>query len=128
MELYRMLSLVGIPSVISGLVALLIQRSLKARDGRQEEIRAKSEEMELQNRAIMMGLQAILRDRLLQGYRYYAGKGWADYEDRANLENLWAQYHALGANGIMDEYRKRFLALPVSPENIEIPTETKTNL
>ena len=115
MDLYQVFGLVGIPSVISGLVALLIQRSLKVRDERQEEIRAKSEEMELQNRAIMMGLQAILRDRLLQGYRYYAGKGWADYEDRANLENLWFQYHALGANGIMDEYRKRFLALPVAP-------------
>ena len=57
MDLYQVFGLVGIPSVISGLVALLIQRSLKVRDERQEEIRAKSEEMELQNRAIMMGLQ-----------------------------------------------------------------------
>ena len=83
----------------------------------QEEIRKKSLEMELQNRAIMMGLQAILRDRLLQGYRFFFVRGWADYDDRENLENIWHQYHALGANGIMDGYRARFLALPVSREN-----------
>lgn len=96
---------------------------MKARDERQEEIRQKSLEMEKQNRAIMMGLQAILRDRLLQGYRHYFIKGWADYDDRENLENLWVQYHALGANGIMDGYRARFLALPVSRDDRTEPLD-----
>ncbi len=116
METYQWLCLIGIPSIISGVIALLIQRGMKARDERQEEIRRQSLALETQNRAIMMGLQAILRDRLLQGYRHYFVKGWADYDDRENLENLWVQYHALGANGIMDGYRTRFLALPVSKD------------
>ena len=114
MELYQWLCLVGIPSIISGIVALMIQRGMKSRDAKQEEIRIQSQAMEEQNRAIMMGVQAILRDRLLQGYRDFAEKGWADYDDRENMENLWMQYHALGANGIMDDYRKRFLDLPVA--------------
>ena len=114
MALYQWLCLIGIPSVISGAVALVIQRGLKRRDARQEEMRIQSLAMEEQNRAIMMGVQALLRDRLLQGYRHYAEKGWADYDDRENLENIWKQYHALGANGIMDGYRAAFLALPVS--------------
>ena len=108
------LTLVGIPSIISGFVAILIQRGMKARDARQEEILRQNQEQEKQNKAIIMGVQAILRDRLLQGYRHYFTKGWADFDDRENLENIWKQYHALGANGIMDEYRNRFLALPVS--------------
>ena len=114
MALYQWLCLIGIPSVISGAVALVIQRGLKRRDARQEEMRIQSMAMEEQNRAIMMGVQALLRDRLLQAYRHYAEKGWADYDDRENLENIWKQYHALGANGIMDGYRASFLALPVS--------------
>ena len=113
MDAYHIICLVGIPSIISGLIALIIQRSIKRRDARQDEISRQNAEMEKQNKAIMAGVQAILRDRLLQGYRHYFAKGWADYDDRENLENIWRQYHALGANGIMDGYRERFLQLPV---------------
>ncbi len=107
--------LIGIPSIISGFVALLITRGMKARDAKQEEIRKQNEDLEKQNKAIMAGVQAILRDRLLQAYRHYDTKGWADYDDRMNIENIWTQYHALGANGIMDGYREKFLALPSRP-------------
>lgn len=112
MDVYQILMVVGIPSVISGIVALLLTRGLKARDAKQEEIRKQNETMEKQNKALMAGIQAMLRDRLLQGYRHYFEKGWADYDDRQNMENMWTQYHALGANGVMDGYHKKFLMLP----------------
>lgn len=112
MEWYQILMVIGIPSIISGLVALGINRGMKARDEKQEEIRQQSEAIERQNKALMAGVQAILRDRLLNGYRHYAQKGWADYDDRQNMENMWEQYHALGANGVMDGYRAKFLVLP----------------
>lgn len=112
MEWYQILMVVGIPSIISGLVALAVNRGMAARDAKQEEIRAQSEAIEKQNKALMAGVQAILRDRLLNGYRHYMAKGWADYDDRQNMENMWEQYHALGANGVMDGYRAKFLALP----------------
>ena len=69
----------------------------------------------VQIRAVKRGVQALLRDRLLQGYKYYRAQGWADEDDRTNLENVYVQYHSLGANGVMDELRARFLALPVDP-------------
>lgn len=112
MEWYQILMVIGIPSIISGLVALGINRGMKARDAKQEEIRKQSQIMEQQNKALMAGVQAILRDRLLNGYRHYTAKGWADYDDRQNMENMWEQYHALGANGVMDGYRVKFLTLP----------------
>ena len=68
-----------------------------------------------QTRAVKRGVQALLRDRLLQGYKFYRAQGWADENDRANLENVYVQYHALGANGVMDDLRARFLALPPDP-------------
>lgn len=116
MEWYHILTVMGIPTIISGVFAMILNRGMKARDEKQEEIRKQSAVMEQQNTALMLGIQAILRDRLLQGYRHYSEKGWADYDDRQNMENMYAQYHALGANGVMDGYRERFLALPDLPQ------------
>ena len=65
--------------------------------------------------AIKRGVQALLRDRLMQGYKFYRTQGWADEDDRSNLENVYIQYHALGANGVMDDLRNKFLALPLDP-------------
>lgn len=108
----EIVKLFGVSSIVSALVLLVINRSLKKRDAKQEEIRKQNEELEKQNKAIMLGVQAILRDRLLQGYRHYIDKGWADYDDRENMENIYKQYHALGANGVMDDMRNQFRRLP----------------
>ena len=70
----------------------------------------------IQIRAVKKGVQALLRDRLIQGYKFYRGQGWADEDDRSNLENVYVQYHALGANGVMDNLRSKFLDLPLGPQ------------
>ena len=113
----KIASIVGIPAMISGIFALIVSRMLKKRDAKQAEIIEQNQIMEAQNKAIMLGVQAFLRDRLLQGYRHYINKGWADYDDRENLENIYKQYHALGANGIMDDMRTQFRNLPTYPPN-----------
>lgn len=113
----KIASIVGIPAMISGIFALIVSRMLKKRDAKQAEIIEQNQVMEAQNKAIMLGVQAFLRDRLLQGYRHYISKGWADYDDRENLENIYKQYHALGANGIMDDMRTQFRNLPTYPPN-----------
>ena len=110
----QILTIIGVPALISGIVLIVINRSLKKRDAKQEEIRKQNLEMERQNKAIILGVQAILRDRLLQGYRHYIDKGFAEYDDRENMENIYAQYHALGANGVMDDMRDKFRSLPMS--------------
>ena len=110
----QILTIIGVPALISGIVLIVINRSLKKRDAKQEEIRKQNLEMERQNKAIMLGVQAILRDRLLQGYRHYIDKGFAEYDDRENMENIYTQYHALGANGVMDDMREKFRSLPMS--------------
>ena len=58
-------------------------------------------------------VQAMLRDRLLQGYKHYLEKGWADLDDRSNLENVWRKYHLLGGNGDMNDLRHTFRSLPM---------------
>lgn len=69
----------------------------------------------VQIHAVKKGVQALLRDRLVQGYKYYATQKYASVDDRSNLENVYVQYHKLGANGVMDDLRSKFLALPLDP-------------
>lgn len=62
--------------------------------------------------AVKLGLQAVLRDRLYQSYNNYIDKGYAPIFARENFENMYQQYHTLGANGVMDDLRDDFLKLP----------------
>lgn len=102
MSLYQWLCVLGIPGMIAGLFGFArIQMA--------------------QNRAIKQAVQAMLRDRLLQGYKHYVEKGWADMDDRSNMENVWKQYHALGGNGDMNDLRHTFRHLPMvqgGPETV----------
>ena len=59
------------------------------------------------------GVQAILRDRLYQLNRVCQEHGNVREEDLENFENLYRQYHALGANGVMDKIRADFMRLPI---------------
>ena len=67
----------------------------------------------IQIKAVKKGVQALLRDRLIQGYNYHSHQGFVGIADRDNMENVYQQYHALGANGVMDDLRAKFLALPI---------------
>ena len=95
MTVYNWMCVLGIPSLIAGLLGF-VRLQIKA------------------NKAIRLAVQAMLRDRLLQGYKHYLEKGWADLDDRSNMENVWRQYHALGGNGDMNDLRRTFRHLPVS--------------
>ena len=70
-----------------------------------------------QIKAIKLGLQALLRDRLLQAYEYYGHRGWANYDEKQNVRNLYDQYDALGPNGIMELKHEAFIRLPDEAPN-----------
>lgn len=130
MGITEILGLLGVSSAVGGTISFFIQRYIKKRDrvrdelaeiqrakqqAEQDAIRKKTEELEKQNLATMLGVQALLRDRLLQGFRHYINKGYADYNDRANLENMYTQYEALGPNSVMDDLYNEFKELPSNP-------------
>ena len=70
-----------------------------------------------QIKAIKLGLQALLRDRLLQGYEFYANRGFANYDEKQNIQNIYKQYEALGQNGIMEQKHTDFIRLPDAAPN-----------
>ena len=107
MSVYQWLTLLGIQGLITLLVSRVISKKLNTAD-------AKAEQAKRETAAIAEGVKALLRDRLLQGYKHYIEKGWADMDDRSNMENVWRQYHALGGNGDMNDLRRTFRHLPMA--------------
>lgn len=67
-------------------------------------------------KALKAGTQAVLRNELLKSYSFCKRQGFADFDDRLNFENLYLQYHSLGANGVMDDIREKFFELPTEKE------------
>ena len=96
MNTYQWLCVLGIPSLIATVLGYV---------GVQYK----------QIKAIKLGLQALLRDRLLQGYKHYISQGYADLDDRSNIENVYTQYKALKGNGDMRDLRRTFRHLPMIP-------------
>lgn len=104
MTIYNWLCLLGIPSLLVGLIGWMINK-----------IRQNAAE----TKALRLGVQALLRDRLTQAYTYFSGKGYASLSDRENFDNMYKQYHQLGENGVMDDVYNKFFDLPFDPPSDE---------
>lgn len=64
-------------------------------------------------KTIQLGLQAMLRDRLLQAHHHYKEVGHISYQEMQNLLNMYEMYHSLGANGVMDEIIAEIKDIPI---------------
>ena len=72
---------------------------------------------EKKTESVQLGVQALLRDRLYYTYTKYEEKGYAPLYARENFDNMYNQYHILGANGVMDDIYRKFMALPLEKES-----------
>lgn len=101
MTVYQWLCLLGVPTLIVCLYKYVNSVIKKTRDD---------------TNALKLGIQALLRSQMIAEYNKYSEKGYAPVYARENFENCWKQYHSLGANGVMDDLREKFLDLPVKKE------------
>jgi hypothetical protein len=62
--------------------------------------------------AIKLGIQALLRDRIIQSYNHYQDKGCCPIYALDNVTALYIQYHALGGNGTVTELVERLKDMP----------------
>lgn len=97
MSLYQILSLFGFGGIGISVVVFLFK----------------------QVKGIRLGTQALLRAQLITDWNRYSKQGYAPIYARENFENVYQQYHNLGANGVMDDIRSKFLALPDRPAKEE---------
>lgn len=83
----------------------------------------KEKEIEEIRLANNRGTQALLRDRLLQGFHFFKRRGMVTYGEARNYENMYEAYHALGKNGIMDIVFEQFKKIPVKDDIVVYPDE-----
>ena len=116
MEIYQILSVCGVSGIVSGavgvLIAVFLKRPLEKRVSKTEEANSR---VEKQNAATMLGVQALLRDRLLQAFNYDLARGRIGAGDRANIDNMYVQYEALGENNVISDIYNQVRALPSIP-------------
>ena len=84
MTTYQILCLIGIPSLISTASTMVISHFSKERKENANRIEA-----------VENGLQALLRDRLLQSYFYHKDKGVVTVHEKDNFKNM---YNELNTN------------------------------
>ena len=113
MDASQILSVCGVSGIVSGLagvfIAVVLKRPLEKRVKDTEDANAR---VEAQNAATMLGVQALLRDRLLQAFNHYLARGWIGADDRANIDNMYVQYEALGENNVISDIYNQVRALP----------------
>lgn len=113
MSLEQILSICGVSGIISGVVGVLIavflKRPLERRVQENEDANAR---VEAQNKATMLGVQALLRDRLLQAFNHYLARGWIGAGERDNIDNMYTQYESLGENNVISDIYDQVRALP----------------
>lgn len=63
-------------------------------------------------KSLQLGVQALLRSQMIHDYNKYLDQDYAPIYAKENFENMWLQYHNLGANGVMDEIHQKFKELP----------------
>lgn len=90
---------------IFGLVAVGLSAGYKRMNHRIKESSRKQE-------ATNGGVQALLRDRIIQVYNHYYSKGFCPIYAMENVEALYKQYQALGGNGTVMELVEKLRKLP----------------
>lgn len=80
---------------------------------------ARQKKQEERATALELGVQALLRDRMIEIYGKYIEKGYAPICVKESFDNMYNQYHQLGANGVMTNLYKAFMKLPTEKPNEE---------
>ena len=70
-------------------------------------LRAKKRE----NDALKEGMQALLRDRIIQAYNHDSDKGWIPIYAMESIEACYASYEELGENGVIDNLMRQLREL-----------------
>lgn len=105
MTILDVLTIIGIPSLISSFLAWLLTTIVHSYRKHTNS-----------DKSIKLGLQALLRAKMLDEWDKYSEKGYAPAWAKENFENCWQQYHSLGANGVMNHIHESFMQLPLKKE------------
>lgn len=108
MTVITVLQFLGIPAIFSAAIIAVATNFAK---------RIKENDDETQ--AVKSGVQALLRAQMISEYNKAKDRGYAPIYAKDNFQNMWDNYHNLGANGVMDAIKDEYLAMPNRKEEIQ---------
>ena len=79
--------------------------------GYKKVIKHQKEEIQ-RNNALCTGVQALLRDRIIQGYNEYSEKGYCPIYAKDNVKRLFKPYSELGVDDVITELVGKLLQMP----------------
>lgn len=113
-------------TIISAVIGYIVYKmrkhseKLDAREAqRKAEQKAYEEKREADNQALKVGLQSVLRDKLIYLMQKSEQDGYVKIYVLQNVETMYAAYHNLGGNGLLTTLHERFEKLPHVPEEAE---------
>lgn len=115
MDIYQILCLIGTPALTAGVFKFCMNSIMKKIRESDEHKREQEIADQQHARAVELGLQAVLRRMLRQEYARCMAKEFATIAEKEDFEFMWAQYHSLGVNGVMDGVHVDFMDLPTEP-------------
>lgn len=94
--------------VVFGIIVSILSFIIKS-------IRTKVNSHSSQQDALKLGVQAMLRDRIISAYNEYEKLGYCPIYARENLQELTTQYFNLGGNGVVHDLVDKISKLPTEP-------------
>lgn len=78
--------------------------------------RKKEKSRRLKNNAVNVGVQSLLRDRIIQAYNHYAEQKYIPIYGMENVLDMYNAYHDLGGNGTVTKLVKTLQEMPTEPQ------------
>ena len=94
------LILTGISSVLSGVLSGILLWKFKQRTVAEK---AEKDEAEKKHTALVQGVVAMLRDRLIDVMDYHIDAGWCPVHKVEVINKMYLSYHDLGGNDIVSK-------------------------
>lgn len=76
-------------------------------------IKNRFKDQDKKREAIEKGVQALLRNELIQRFREYKLAGEMTLLDKENMDHMFTEYFNLGGNGMMQEVYLEFKDIPI---------------
>lgn len=80
------------------------------------QLRKQQKEESTRNMALREGVEALLRDRIIQSYNHYHDKGYCPIYAKESLKRMYDAYHSLGGNDVATKLKNELLEMPTELE------------
>lgn len=84
----------------------------KARKGHEEE----KETAEKKEKALADGVQALLRESIVNNYNRYKDRGYCPIYAKESVKRAYTSYEQLGGNDVAHDLYDKILKMPTEPE------------